>query len=136
MSDSREGVGAGGLPEGLKFNEQGLIPAVVQDVGNGDVLMVGWMNAESLRRTLEGGRTCFWSRSRQQYWVKGLTSGHVQHVKSVYVDCDQDVLLVKVEQVGAACHEGYRSCFYRQVVGDSLESATLRVIAERIAEPS
>ena len=133
MSDSTEGQG---LAQGLGFNDQGLVPAVVQDHETGEVLMLAWMNAESLRRTLEGGRTCFWSRSRQQYWVKGLTSGHVQHVKSVYVDCDQDVLLIKVEQIGAACHEGYRSCFYRQVVGDNLESATLEVIAERIAEPS
>jgi phosphoribosyl-AMP cyclohydrolase len=99
--------------EDLRFDERGLIPAVVQDVENGDVLMVGWMNRESLRRTLDEGRTVFWSRSRQELWRKGDTSGHVQHLEEVRADCDGDVVLVRVHQVGAACHTGERSCFFR-----------------------
>jgi phosphoribosyl-AMP cyclohydrolase len=111
------------VPAGLKFGADGLIPAVIQDVVNGDVLMVGYMNRQAVERTIETGRVTFWSRSRQQYWIKGETSGHVQHVKELYVDCDQDCLLVKVEQVGAACHEGYRTCFFRRINadGDALE---------------
>lgn len=107
----------------LKFDANGLIPAVVQDAENHQILMVGYMNQEAVNRTLTSGRVTFWSRSRQKYWVKGETSGNVQHVKEVYVDCDQDCLLVKVEQVGAACHEGYRSCFFRRITadGDALE---------------
>lgn len=101
--------------EELRFDDRGLIPAVVQDVENGDVLMVGWMNRESLDRTLDEGRTVFWSRSRRELWRKGDTSGHVQHVQEVRVDCDGDVLLVRVHQVGAACHTGERSCFFRSL---------------------
>jgi phosphoribosyl-AMP cyclohydrolase len=101
--------------EELRFDDRGLIPAVVQDAENGDVLMVGWMNRESLDRTLDEGRTVFWSRSRQELWRKGDTSGHVQHVQEVRVDCDGDVLLVRVHQVGAACHTGERSCFFRRL---------------------
>ena len=109
--------------QGLKFDSNGLIPAIVQDVVNGQVLMMAYMNEEAVKRTIESGRVTFWSRSRQKYWVKGETSGFVQHVQGVYVDCDQDCLLVKVEQVGAACHEGYRSCFFRRITaeGDALE---------------
>jgi phosphoribosyl-AMP cyclohydrolase len=102
-------------PDELRFDERGLIPAVVQDVENGDVLMMAWMNRESLRRTLEEGRTVFWSRSRQELWRKGDTSGHVQHVEEVRADCDADVLLIRVHQVGAACHTGERSCFHRRL---------------------
>lgn len=97
----------------LKFDEAGLIPAVVQDVENGDVLMVAWMNEDAVRRTLESGRTWFWSRSREELWRKGDTSGHVQHVREVRFDCDADTLLVRVVQEGAACHTGNRTCFYR-----------------------
>jgi phosphoribosyl-AMP cyclohydrolase len=96
---------------GLRFDAAGLIPAVVQDDQDGTVLMVAWMDAEAVRRTLTSGRTWFWSRSRRQHWRKGDTSGHVQHVRSVTVDCDADTLLVRVEQVGPACHTGTRSCF-------------------------
>jgi phosphoribosyl-AMP cyclohydrolase len=99
----------------LRFDERGLIPAVVQDALNGDVLMVGWMNRESLQRTLDEGRTVFWSRSRQELWRKGDTSGHAQYVEEVRADCDADVLLVRVHQVGAACHTGERSCFFRKL---------------------
>ena len=101
--------------ESLKFNAEGLIPAIIQDHQNGQVLMMAWMNRESLLRTLREGRTVFWSRSRQKFWVKGETSGHYQWVKEIAVDCDGDTLLIQVEQEGAACHEGYRSCFYRSV---------------------
>ena len=97
----------------LRFDEQGLIPAVIQDVENGDVLMVAWMNEDAVRKTLDSGRTWFWSRSREELWRKGDTSGHVQHVREVRYDCDADTLLVKVTQEGVACHTGERSCFYR-----------------------
>jgi phosphoribosyl-AMP cyclohydrolase len=103
------------VPEGLVFDDRGLIPAIVQDVENGDVLMMAWMNRESLRRTLDERRTVFWSRSRRELWRKGDTSGHVQHVEEVRADCDGDVLLVRVHQVGAACHTGERSCFFRSI---------------------
>jgi len=99
----------------LRFDTNGLIAAVVQDETDGQVLMVAYMNQEALRRTLESGQTCFWSRSRQEYWVKGLTSGHTQEVVRVLVDCDQDCLLVVVRQKGVACHTGKRSCFYREL---------------------
>ncbi|HEY8827937.1 MAG TPA: phosphoribosyl-AMP cyclohydrolase [Jatrophihabitantaceae bacterium] len=95
----------------LKRDVAGLIVAVVQQHDTGEVLMVGWMDDEALHRTLTTGRATYWSRSRQEYWVKGDTSGHVQHVKSVGLDCDGDSLLVRVEQVGAACHTGARTCF-------------------------
>jgi len=95
----------------LKRDVAGLIVAVVQQHDTGEVLMVGWMDDEALHRTLTTGRATYWSRSRQEYWVKGDTSGHVQHVKSVALDCDGDSLLVRVEQVGAACHTGARTCF-------------------------
>lgn len=112
------------IPAGLKYDGQGLIAAVIQDASNGDVLMVGYMNQEAVERTLATRRVTFWSRSRQKYWIKGETSGNIQRVEDIYVDCDQDCLLVKVEQTGAACHEGFRSCFYRQIAedGNSLET--------------
>ena len=99
----------------LKFDDKGLIPAIIQDYRDGTVLMLAYMNAESVRRTLKLGKTCFWSRSRKEYWVKGMTSGHFQFVKSVAYDCDLDALLIKVRQVGVACHTGKRSCFYRKI---------------------
>jgi phosphoribosyl-AMP cyclohydrolase len=95
----------------LKRDAAGLVAAVVQQYDSGEVLMVGWMDDEALHRTLTTGRATYWSRSRQEYWVKGETSGHVQHVKSVALDCDGDALLVKVDQVGSACHTGDRTCF-------------------------
>ena len=100
----------------LKYDERGLIPAIVQDIETSEVLMMAYMNKESLARTVELGKTCFWSRSRQQFWVKGETSGNVQLVKTILYDCDADTLLVKVEQVGkGACHTGNRTCFYRTI---------------------
>ena len=95
----------------LTFDAAGLIPAVVQQYDTREVLMVGWMNAEAVRRTAETKRSTFWSRSRQEYWVKGETSGHRQHVKQILVDCDADTLLVLVDQEGPACHTGTRTCF-------------------------
>lgn len=97
----------------FKFNKDGLIPAIIQDYKTKEVLMLAFMNEESLRRTRESGRTWFWSRSRQEYWCKGETSGHKQFVKEIRYDCDADTLLILVEQIGAACHTGNRSCFYR-----------------------
>ncbi len=104
----------------LKFDANGLIPAVIQDAENGQVLMVAYMNREAIERTLQTGKCTYWSRSRQQYWVKGETSGHLQHVRRVLVDCDNDCLLIQVEQIGVACHTGHRSCFYREAQGDEL----------------
>jgi phosphoribosyl-AMP cyclohydrolase len=95
----------------LKRNTDGLVPAIAQQYDSGEVLMLGWMDDEALRRTLTSGRATYWSRSRHEYWVKGDTSGHVQWVKSVALDCDADTVLVKVDQVGAACHTGARTCF-------------------------
>ncbi|MEA5454325.1 phosphoribosyl-AMP cyclohydrolase [Sinomonas sp. JGH33] len=109
------GVGALTLPadvaERLKRDAAGLVAAVIQQHDTREVLMVGWMDDEALRRTLTSGRVTFWSRSRQEYWRKGDTSGHVQWVKSVALDCDGDALLVEVDQIGAACHTGTRTCF-------------------------
>lgn len=99
----------------LNWNAQGLIPAVVQDAGTGVVLMVAWMNEEALRLTRETRQTHFWSRSRQELWHKGATSGNTQDVVEIYIDCDEDVLLVKVNPVGPACHTGATSCFYRRL---------------------
>jgi len=107
----------------LDFEKMGgLIPAIVQDEASGDVLMLAYMNAEAFRATLDTGQATFFSRSRQKLWVKGKTSGHLQLVKAVYLDCDADAILVKVEQVGgAACHTGYRSCFFRRASAMGLQ---------------
>ncbi len=102
-------------PEALKFDAQGLIPAIAQDATSGEVLMLAWMNAEAVRRTLETGRVTYWSRSRQEFWVKGATSGHAQALVELRLDCDRDCLLLLVEQTGPACHTGRRSCFYTAV---------------------
>lgn len=103
------------LTKNIKFDDSGLVPAIIQDFQTGEVLMLGYMNEESIRRTLERGETVFWSRSRQTLWHKGETSGNIQKVKEIRLDCDGDVLLLRVDQIGgAACHTGYRSCFYRR----------------------
>jgi len=99
----------------LRFNADQLIPAIVQDYKTNEVLMLAYMNLASIKETIKGGRTCFWSRSRKEYWVKGMTSGHFQYVKSIAYDCDLDTLLIKVRQIGGACHTGKRSCFYRKL---------------------
>ena len=99
----------------LKFTAEGLIPAIAQDHKTGELLMMAWMNIDSLKDTLKGGKASYWSCSRKTYWVKGETSGHFQYVKEIFYDCDCDVLLMKVDQVGAACHTNQRSCFYRKI---------------------
>jgi phosphoribosyl-AMP cyclohydrolase len=104
-------------PETLAFNDAGLVPAVAQDAETGEVLMLAWMNAEAVRRTLATGRVTYWSRSRRDFWVKGETSGHTQELVEMWVDCDGDALLVKVRQTGPACHTGERSCFFTPVAG-------------------
>lgn len=102
----------------IKFDERGLVPAIVQDYQSGQVLMMAYMNEESLTKTIGTGKTWFYSRSRQTLWMKGETSGHIQSVKEILYDCDQDTLLIKVEQIGAACHTGHYSCFYRNIDGE------------------
>ena len=109
----------------------GLVAAIAQDASTGDVLMVAWMNAEAYEETVRTGRAVYYSRSRGKLWRKGEESGHVQHVKGIYVDCDADAVLLKVEQTGAACHEGYRSCFFRQVTPTGVQ-----VVAERLIDPA
>ncbi|MBQ9358181.1 MAG: phosphoribosyl-AMP cyclohydrolase [Abditibacteriota bacterium] len=125
MSDIKDFV------QTLKYNKDGLIPCVVQDINNGDVLMVAFMNEASVLKTFETGRTCFWSRSRQTFWIKGETSGNIQMVKEFYIDCDRDCILCKVEAKGAACHEGYRSCFFTKVDGDGNTVITLRQLQDK-----
>ena len=114
----------------LKYDANGLIPAIVQEQSTGRVVMMAWMNKESLKRTLEIGETVFWSRSRKEFWHKGGTSGHTQKVKDVAFDCDKDALLIQVEQSGAACHEGYHSCFFRSIV-----NGDVKVTEERLVDP-
>lgn len=118
-----------GLLDELKYTADGLIPAIIQDQATGRVLMMAWMNQGALEKTLSTGRTHFWSRSRQKYWMKGESSGHVQVVREVSVDCDRDTLLIQVDQEGAACHEGYRSCFFRafREEGTRLEETEARM---------
>jgi phosphoribosyl-AMP cyclohydrolase len=114
----------------LKFDANGLLPAIVQDASNGDVLMFAFTNRDALRRTLETGTMHYWSRSRRKLWLKGETSGHTQQVRELRVDCDADVVLVKVDQAGGACHTGYRSCFYRV-----LRDGRLVVDGEKVFDP-
>ncbi len=110
----------------------GIVPAIAQDVETGEVLMLAWMNQEAFEETLQTGRACYYSRSRQRLWRKGEESGHVQDVESVHVDCDADTVLLKVRQRGgAACHEGYKSCFFRRVDGGQVQ-----VVGERVFDPS
>jgi len=115
----------------LKFDSKGLIPAIIQDYRNGQVLMKGYMNEEALRRTLREGKVCFWSRSRRCLWLKGETSGNFQIVKEIYFDCDGDALLIKVDQKGGACHLGYRSCFFRKIT----EDGGFRIVGEKVFDP-
>lgn len=106
--------------DAVTFDDDGLVPAIVQDATTDEVLMMAYMTSETLRDTLETGQMVYWSRSRQERWVKGATSGHTQAVEEVRLDCDGDTLLFKVEQTGGACHTGYKSCFYRRADGDGL----------------
>lgn len=116
----------------LKFNADGLIPAIVQEHSTGRVLMLAWMNRAAIEKTLETRRTHFWSRSRKKFWMKGEESGHTQTVKDLAFDCDGDTLLIQVEQVGAACHEGFHSCFFRSAEG---RGESFRVTEKRLATP-
>jgi phosphoribosyl-ATP pyrophosphohydrolase/phosphoribosyl-AMP cyclohydrolase len=111
----------------LKFDKDGLIPAIVQDHENGEVLMMAFMNAVSLTRTIETGLCHYWSRSRQKLWVKGETSGNTQTVKEIFHDCDNDCLLIKVEQKTAACHTGHRSCFFTKIEADGTSDTGVKV---------
>lgn len=116
----------------LKFDKDGLIPAIVQDFKDGQILMVAYMNAASFEKTLKTKKATYWSRSRQKFWIKGEESGNIQKVKEIYYDCDADCLLIKVNQVGgSACHTGYRSCFYRKLSfnGNS------RIVGKKIFDP-
>lgn len=109
----------------IKYDANGLVPAIVQDVDSGDILMMAYMNEQSLKKTVETGFTHFWSRSRQKFWKKGETSGHVQEVKKILIDCDADTVLIKVIQHGpGACHTGHRTCFYRDLEGKELSEKT------------
>ena len=120
------------IPENVKYDAQGLIPAIIQDVESGEVLMMAYMNAESYAETVATGREVYYSRSRKKLWRKGEESGNVQKVRAIYLDCDRDTILLKVEQVGgAAFHEGYRSCFFRRVTAEGLE-----VVGERVFDPA
>jgi phosphoribosyl-AMP cyclohydrolase len=119
-------------PTGPDFSKNGgLLPAIAQDADTREVLMVAWMNAEAYAETLRTGRAVYFSRSRGKLWRKGEESGHAQTVRAIYVDCDADTILLAVEQVGAACHEGYRSCFFRQVTPEGLQ-----VVAPRLVDPA
>ena len=110
---------------------EGLLPAIAQDAVTGEVLMLAWMNSESYAETLATGRAVYYSRSRQRLWRKGEESGHAQLVRGVFVDCDADTILLRVEQQGAACHEGYRSCFFREIT-----SAGPQIVAKRLIDPA
>ena len=121
------------LLDQLKWNSDGLIPVIIQDVKDKRVLMMAWMNRASVEKTLETRRTWFWSRSRKKFWMKGESSGHVQVVKDIALDCDGDTILIQVEQTGTACHEGYRSCFYRSLENDG---TTARITEERLEDPA
>lgn len=114
----------------LKFDAQGLIPAIIQEQRTGRVVMMAWMNRESLEKTIETGRTHFWSRSRQKLWMKGEESGNTQAVKDIAFDCDGDCLLIQVEQSGPACHEGYKSCFFR-----SVQNGDFKITESRLKTP-
>jgi len=113
----------------IKFDTRGLVPAIIQDYKNGEILMLAYMNRESLQKTLSSGKTHFWSRSRQKLWLKGESSGHIQEVKEMFVDCDMDAVVFKVDQKVAACHTGYRSCFYRKLEGEDFT-----VMGEKVFE--
>ena len=118
--------------EQLKFDANGLIPAIIQEQKSGRVLMMAWMNRASIEKTVTTGKTHFWSRSRQKFWMKGETSGHTQTVKDIAFDCDGDTLLIQVEQIGAACHEGYHSCFFRSA-GDG--NGSVRITEPQLIPP-
>ncbi|MFH1868280.1 MAG: phosphoribosyl-AMP cyclohydrolase [Candidatus Omnitrophota bacterium] len=116
---------------GLKFDKNGLIPAIAQDYKSNEVLMAAYMNKEAVKKTVKTKKCFFYSRSRKKLWLKGETSGHIQRVKSIFIDCDKDCLLIKIDQAGGACHAGYRSCFYRKVQG-----AGFKTVGKKVFDPS
>ena len=118
------------LLDKVKYDDKGLVTAVAQDHETGEVLMLAFMNRESLEMTLERRVACYWSRSRSKLWIKGETSGHLQKIRNIYIDCDMDAVVMKIEQVGGACHTGYRSCFYREIT----ESGALETVGEKVFE--
>lgn len=115
-----EGIGLAEALDSLPYNADGLVPAIAQQHDSGEVLMMAWMNRAAIEETLRTGRVCYWSRSRQAFWRKGESSGQTQALKSMAFDCDGDTILLKVDQIGPACHTGRRSCFYNKVEGDRL----------------
>lgn len=125
MSDESESF----EPAQLPWNKDGLLPVIAQQHDTGEVLMLAWMNTDALAETLQTGRVCYWSRSRRRLWRKGESSGQTQSLHALYLDCDQDAVLLQVDQTGPACHTGRRSCFYRQVVGDQMQITTEPMIA-------
>lgn len=116
----------------FKFDSQGLIPVIIQDVDTGEVLMLAYMDKTALERTFQEKKTVFYSRSRKQYWVKGETSGHIQEVKQMLTDCDQDTVLIKVKQTGAACHLGYHTCFVHEL---NSKGDVVRITQEKVFDP-
>ncbi len=119
------------LLEKVCFNKEGLLPVIVQDMNGGEVLMMAWMDREALEKTIASGKAYFWSRSRKKLWLKGESSGHYQLVREMWIDCDEDTLLIKVEQIKAACHKGYRSCFFRKID----KEGKIELIGEKVFEP-
>jgi phosphoribosyl-AMP cyclohydrolase len=129
MSDAARELGTA---LNVKYNDQGLVPAIVQDIDTGHILMMGWMNDKALQLTLETRKATFYSRSRDQMWVKGESSGHVQQVVEARVDCDQDVILLRCQSHGPCCHVGYNSCFYRTASADG----SLTFVEEKVFDPA
>lgn len=119
------------LLEKVSFNKEGLLPVIVQDINRGEVLMMAWMNREALKKTVDSGKAYFWSRARKKLWLKGESSGHYQLVREMWIDCDEDTLLIKVEQTKGACHKGYKSCFFRKIN----KEGKLELIGEKVFEP-
>jgi len=118
------------LLDKLKFDEKGLLPTIAQDAETGEVLMFAFMNRESLKKTMETGRATYWSRSRKKLWVKGESSGHTQEVREIWLDCDHDCLLIKIQQNVAACHKGYRSCFFNKIEDGKVQIRGQKVFDE------
>ncbi len=119
------------LLEKVSFNKEGLLPVIVQDINGGEVLMMAWMDREALKKTIISGKAYFWSRSRKKLWLKGESSGHYQLVREMWIDCDEDTLLIKVKQIKAACHKGYKSCFFRRIN----KEGKIELIGEKVFEP-
>ena len=117
--------------EKVSFNKEGLLPVIVQDINGGEILMMAWMDREALKKTIASGKAYFWSRSRKKLWLKGESSGHYQLVREMWIDCDEDTLLIKVEQIKAACHKGYKSCFFHKIN----KQGKMELIGEKVFEP-